>query len=1237
MPLRNLPRESYTVGIICALAVEKAAVEATLDEEHGGVGKTTGDENSYNFGRIGEHNVVVASLPAGMTGKAPAAVAARDMMRSFPIKAGFMVGIGGGVWSEKADVRLGDVVVSQPDGMHGGVVQWDSGKMEREGVFRRTGTLNKPPRPLLNAVQSLKARHMRCDSEVEKHLKEMWRKYPRMAKQFQRPGRLDDRLFTATYAHDNGIACDGCDPSQTVRRAERDDDAPQIHYGNIASGDEVMKDGPTRDRIAQEEGILCFEMEAAGLMDSFPCVVIRGICDYADSHKNKQWQPYAAATAACYCKELLGVVGRQGILELELAILWLDGSSRNALRQSLASAAQTLPVDQGMIPPQPHLQAHDIDGSLDKLWRWLSKKGNTGWLLIFDNVDRDWQIGKGDAQAYNPTEFFPSADHGAVLITSRLTRIQGPQSSLHLRQADHELGKRILETRARKGLPGTFRCSHVLCAFALWPSSLISTGGADAHRLIQRLGGLPLALVQAGAYLQQTGMTVDEYLECYASTWEDLMANQNRFPLHEYGERGVLTTWRMSYEQVCAVKPEAARLLDQWAFLHPEDIWYDMVEACFTASAQASMPYDGTSTAPDKLSFWDSLHILAQYSLVSATGSSNSFAIHPVVHDWSLHNITDQTMKEQLSATAIRAIAKCIPQSGSADEHLTARRLLPHSRMAGGRYVAETQGEDLTHELYFFAYFMQDWESSQVVEGLYLQALRGYEEDEEDEEDEETWELKHTSTLNTVNNLGDLYRNQGKMKDAEDMFLRALTGYEETWGPKHTSTLNTVNSLANLYYGQGKMHEAEQMYLRALTGYEEALGPKHTSTLNTVNNLGLLYAHQGEMKDAEEMYLRALTGYEEALGPKHTSTLRTVNNLAVLYSRQGKMHEAEHMYLRALTGYEEALGPKHTSTLDTVHNLANLYSDQGKMHEAEQMYLRVLTGREEALGPKHTSTLKTVNNLGLLYAHQGKMKEAEEMYLRALTGYEEALGPKHTSTLNTVNNLAVLYSGQGKMHEAEHMYLRALTGYEEALGPKHTSTLDTVNNLATLYYGQGKMHEAEQMYLRALTGYEEALGPKHTSTLSIVNNLGNLYADQGKMKDAEEMYLRALTGREEAWGPKHTSTLDTVYCLGGLYRQQHRIPEAVAMYRRALSGYEQVEEDRETYVRYVQNELLVMEVGGRIPTPSVTSLEGNADPVIVPQSPLPDPSTSVANRREAHQSDRTARKRDFVMRMFRKR
>ena len=320
MPAHTHPRDSYNVGIICALDVEKAAVEATLDEEHGGVKKLAGDDNVYSFGRIGVHNVVIACLPAGVMGKASATAVAKDMMRSFPIKAGLMVGICGGVWSEKTDVRLGDVIVSQPDGMHGGVVQWDYGKMEKDGVFRRTGTLNKPPKPLLSAVQALKATHRRKGSEVPRHLEEMLANNPVMAEGYGHQGQEHDELFDASYSHLAGDTCDGCDRSRLVQRLpKRKDDQPKVHYGNIASGDEVVKDGPTRDRIAKEEGVLCFEMEAAGLMDAFPCVVIRGVCDYADSHKNKRWQAYAATTAACYAKELLGVVERQGIDELGLA------------------------------------------------------------------------------------------------------------------------------------------------------------------------------------------------------------------------------------------------------------------------------------------------------------------------------------------------------------------------------------------------------------------------------------------------------------------------------------------------------------------------------------------------------------------------------------------------------------------------------------------------------------------------------------------------------------------------------------------------------------------------------------------------------------------------------------------------------------------------------------------------------------------------------------------------------
>jgi nucleoside phosphorylase len=320
LPVRSArPRHThidYTIGVICALAVEKVAFVAMLDEVHESLSPPKHDDNSYTFGSIGDHNVVAACLPASMTGNNSAATVAKDMQRSFPIKIGLMVGVGGGVWSKKLDIRLGDVVVSQPEGVHGGVVQWDFGKIE-SGGFTRTGSLNKPPRLLLNAVQNIKIKHMTEGDRLGEHLSTMAQNNARIAQRFKRPGTEYDNLYESTYNHAGGETCDKCDIERIVKRQCRATTDPHIHYGNIASGNKVIKDGQFRDHIAGQLGIICFDMEAAGLMDNFPCLVIRGICDYADSHKNKQWQPYAAATAAAYAKELLGVIKKQDINESE--------------------------------------------------------------------------------------------------------------------------------------------------------------------------------------------------------------------------------------------------------------------------------------------------------------------------------------------------------------------------------------------------------------------------------------------------------------------------------------------------------------------------------------------------------------------------------------------------------------------------------------------------------------------------------------------------------------------------------------------------------------------------------------------------------------------------------------------------------------------------------------------------------------------------------------------------------
>jgi nucleoside phosphorylase len=302
--------EDYTVGWVCALPVELAAAAELLDEKHRSLPQDSSDTNIYTLGRMGDHNVAVVCLPAGQIGNNSATAVAVQMKSTFKsIRFGLMVGIGGGVPSDEADVRLGDVVISQPYMQRGGVVQYDFGKTTPNG-FVQTGFLNAPPAILLNALAKLQANRYRCKSDISGYLSALCH-LPKFACDNLGP----DILFESTYNHVGGPMCERCSKDRLLKRTTRGNQEIMVHYGTIASGNQVMRDGVTRDSISSAlGGVLCFEMEAAGLMNSFPCLVIRGICDYADSHKNKRWQAYAAATAAACAKEVLSVIPAAEVL-----------------------------------------------------------------------------------------------------------------------------------------------------------------------------------------------------------------------------------------------------------------------------------------------------------------------------------------------------------------------------------------------------------------------------------------------------------------------------------------------------------------------------------------------------------------------------------------------------------------------------------------------------------------------------------------------------------------------------------------------------------------------------------------------------------------------------------------------------------------------------------------------------------------------------------------------------------
>ncbi|KAF3225454.1 hypothetical protein TWF106_002590 [Orbilia oligospora] len=229
------------------------------------------------------------------------------MKRSFPnLKICLLVGIGGGVPSEKNDIQLGDVVVSHPEGDSTGVIQYDLGKTLNNNEFVRKGFLRSPPRFIMTAISDLKSDPDKARYPLQACLESIATRHP----EYGYPGYQFDPILAANAERNSSSSGDGYKEEEIPRKKAQVSKLqprthPKVHYGLIASGNRVIKSEQVRDKLASQYSILCFEMEAAGIMNACSCLVIRGIYDYSDSQKNDIWQEYAAATAAAHAKLLL--------------------------------------------------------------------------------------------------------------------------------------------------------------------------------------------------------------------------------------------------------------------------------------------------------------------------------------------------------------------------------------------------------------------------------------------------------------------------------------------------------------------------------------------------------------------------------------------------------------------------------------------------------------------------------------------------------------------------------------------------------------------------------------------------------------------------------------------------------------------------------------------------------------------------------------------------------------------
>jgi tetratricopeptide (TPR) repeat protein len=310
---------------------------------------------------------------------------------------------------------------------------------------------------------------------------------------------------------------------------------------------------------------------------------------------------------------------------------------------------------------------------------------------------------------------------------------------------------------------------------------------------LDRLSGLPLALTQAAAYIGQTTVSIVQYLEYYDSMWKDLMEQQDEYPPHEYAQRSVLTTWRISYEQVKSQSNEASKLVQLWSFLYAGDLWYELVSCPKKLGEDTVVPDWLTVLAQHRLKFDHALALLIKYSLVEGKTETASYAMHSVLHSWCRYLGTSEAERCSFQRLAIQIVGCMVPDQSTREYWVLQRRLLPHGQAIFDSTKLRTQAK------------------------------------------------MNTTEARAYNNLAGMFAVDNRYLEAEAMYERALAGKEKALGPTHTSTLDIVNNLGVLYYNQGRLVDAEAMYERALAGHKKALGPKHPSTLKTANLLAYLH------------------------------------------------------------------------------------------------------------------------------------------------------------------------------------------------------------------------------------------------------------------------------------------------------------------------------------------------------------------------------------------------------------
>ncbi|KAH8804492.1 violaceus kinesin [Xylogone sp. PMI_703] len=1066
-----LNSSDYTIGWICALPKELTAARAMLDEVYENPVQQLLDQNNYTVGRIGKYNIAITCLPSGEVGSHQAASVAIQMLTTFPsIKYGFMVGIGGGVPSMENDIRLGDVVVSTPVRQYGGVVQYDHGKSIQSNQWLPTGFLNCPPNFLRKTVSKLASIHPIEGHKIEEYLDDMASKHPDLIPEFSRPSLDVDILYEPEQNGSGTLSA----LVEIVRQPRLPSQLIRIHYGLIASGNQVMKSGRKRDQISKSfGGVLCFDMESAGVMNEFPCLVIRGISDYADIHKNKEWQAYAAAVAAAYAKEVINALPTLATedktdVSTETDGLWMVPFSRNerfvsrevelqelnamlasedscqrvavyglggvgktqiALEFAYRKKEQTPNCSVFWVPanePAAFEQAYrqigkilDIPGIAKNnadikqlIKEALSEEKIAPWLMIIDNADDIDILFKqthGSTRTTALVDYLPFSRKGSILFTTRNRRAaikQAGNKVICVDVMDMAEASKVLEKCLIRGI--TF-----------------DTAGAD--KLLNLLGCLPLAIVQAAAYMNENDTSIADYVDFYFRTESELIEilSENFEDLGRYkGTRNsIATTWLISFKQLQRQTPLAIEYLSFMACL-----------------LRHSIPQSILPPAPSQKHLHEAVGALTAYSLVTRQENREIFDMHHLVYLATRNWLRNKGSFSRRMAKAAERLADIIPHGGHKGRD-TWTMYLPHATHL-------LTSKDLSKHDRKVILLSDNVGKCLYSNGEYLEAEQMY---------QQTLNLKttvlgdnHPDTLKSAANLAEALSHRGQYKAAERMHRKTLEARKRILGKRHPDVMVSMQYLAQVLVLQGRLIEAEQMHRETRYLRIKVLGAECPSTLSSMSYLAECLSKLGRYADAEQMHEQTLKTRIKVLGLEYPATLASMSCLGVAQLKLGKYSEAERTQREVLAHRIKVLGSQHPHTLITKRWLVDTLQHQGKYDEAMNIIQEVLELQRKLLGYKHPDTLCALSSLADIHACQNNLDTAKDLYQEISNIRTETLGSEHPHTLSTMSSLAEVLYRQNQWKEAETIYRKVFDLRLEYLGLHHPDTLLSLSKLTTL-------------------------------------------------------------------------------------------------------------------------------------------------------------------------------------------